>query len=93
MLLAQRLDSHLIGYPRTENVVEIPNLRQLSIPAEAELALHLFRIEESASLIARLLDALMERSIQTLENVCNAVGDVVDILRLAMIFGWKQVHF
>jgi uroporphyrinogen decarboxylase len=31
--------------------------------------------------VERLLDALMERHLKTLENVCNAVGDVVDILR------------
>ncbi|HBX68941.1 MAG TPA: methyltransferase, partial [Chloroflexi bacterium] len=31
--------------------------------------------------VERLLDALMERHIATLEKICNAVGDVVDILR------------
>ena len=31
--------------------------------------------------VERLLDALMEVHLQTLENVCNAVGDVVDIIR------------
>ncbi len=29
--------------------------------------------------VERLLDALMEIHLTTLENVCNAVGDVVDI--------------
>ncbi len=33
--------------------------------------------------VARLLDALMEIHLQTLENVCDAVGDVVDLIRLS----------
>jgi uroporphyrinogen decarboxylase len=33
------------------------------------------------SRVERLLDALMERHLATLENVCAAVGDVCDILR------------
>ena len=32
--------------------------------------------------VERLLDALMEVHLQTLENICKAVGDVVDIIRL-----------
>ena len=32
--------------------------------------------------VERLLDALMERHLKTLENVCAAVGDVVDIVRM-----------
>lgn len=31
--------------------------------------------------VERLLDALMERHLQTLEKVCEAVGDVADIIR------------
>lgn len=31
--------------------------------------------------VEKLLDQLMQRHMKTLENVCNAVGDVVDILR------------
>ena len=31
--------------------------------------------------VERLLDALMEIHLRTLEKVCNAVGDVVDIFR------------
>ncbi len=30
--------------------------------------------------VERLLDALMERHLKTLENICNAVGDVADII-------------
>jgi uroporphyrinogen decarboxylase len=31
--------------------------------------------------VGRLLDALMEQHLQGLEKVCNAIGDIVDILR------------
>lgn len=31
--------------------------------------------------VERILDALMERHLKTLENVCNYVGDVCDVLR------------
>jgi uroporphyrinogen decarboxylase len=33
--------------------------------------------------VERLLDALMEVHMKTLENVCNSVGDVVDIIRFS----------
>jgi len=32
--------------------------------------------------VERFLDALMERHLNSLENICKAVGDVVDIIRL-----------
>jgi uroporphyrinogen decarboxylase len=32
--------------------------------------------------VERFLDALMERHLSSLENICRAVGDVVDIIRL-----------
>lgn len=32
--------------------------------------------------VERLLDALVERHLQSLENICAAVGDVVDVIRL-----------
>ncbi len=40
-----------------------------------------------------LLDALMERHLKTLENVCNAVGDVVDILRFGDDLGMDTGPF
>lgn len=40
--------------------------------------------------VERLLDQLMERHMKTLENVCNAVGDVVDILRFGDDLGMDQ---
>ena len=43
--------------------------------------------------VERLLDALMEIHLETLENVCNAVGDVVDILRFGDDLGTDQGPF
>jgi uroporphyrinogen decarboxylase len=40
-----------------------------------------------------LLDALMERHLKTLEKVCNAVGDVVDILRFGDDLGMDTSPF
>jgi uroporphyrinogen decarboxylase len=43
--------------------------------------------------VERLLDALMEIHLQTLENVCNAVGDVADILRFGDDLGMDSGPF
>ena len=43
--------------------------------------------------VERLLDALMERHLKTLENVCNAVGDVADILRFGDDLGMDTGPF
>jgi uroporphyrinogen decarboxylase len=43
--------------------------------------------------VERLLDALMERHLKTLEKVCNAVGDVVDILRFGDDLGMDTGPF
>jgi uroporphyrinogen decarboxylase len=43
--------------------------------------------------VERLLDALMEVHLQTLENVCNAVGDVVDVLRFGDDLGMDSGPF
>ena len=43
--------------------------------------------------VERLLDALMEIHLQTLEKVCNAVGDVVDIIRFGDDLGTDQGPF
>ncbi len=43
--------------------------------------------------VERLLDALMVRHLKTLENVCNAVGDVVDILRFGDDLGMDTGPF
>ena len=43
--------------------------------------------------VERLLDALMEIHLKTLENVCNAVGDVVDILRFGDDLGMDSGPF
>jgi uroporphyrinogen decarboxylase len=43
--------------------------------------------------VARLLDGLMEQHLQTLERVCEAVGDVADILRFGDDLGTDQGPF
>lgn len=43
--------------------------------------------------VERLLDALMEQHLATLEKVCNAVGDVVDILRFGDDLGTNECTF
>lgn len=43
--------------------------------------------------VEKMLDALMERHLQTLENVCNAVGDVVDIIRFGDDLGMDTGPF
>lgn len=43
--------------------------------------------------VERLLDALMERHLVTLEKVCNAVGDVVDIIRFGDDLGMDTGPF
>lgn len=43
--------------------------------------------------VERLLDALMERHLATLEKVCEAVGDVVDILRFGDDLGMDTGPF
>jgi uroporphyrinogen decarboxylase len=43
--------------------------------------------------VERLLDALMEVHLKTLENVCNAVGDVVDIIRFGDDLGMDSGPF
>ena len=43
--------------------------------------------------IERLLDALMEQHLQTLEKVCEAVGDVADILRFGDDLGTDMGPF
>lgn len=43
--------------------------------------------------VARLLDALMEQHLATLENVCRSVGDVVDIIRFGDDLGTDQGPF
>ena len=43
--------------------------------------------------VERLLDALMEIHLVTLENVCNAVGDVVDLIRFGDDLGMDSDPF
>ncbi len=43
--------------------------------------------------VERLLDALMERHLITLENVCRSVGDVVDLIRFGDDLGTDQGPF
>lgn len=40
--------------------------------------------------VERFLDALMERHLSSLENICRAVGDVVDIIRLGDDLGMNS---
>lgn len=44
-------------------------------------------------LVEGLLDALMEKHLETLKNVCEAVGDVVDILRFGDDLGMDTGMF
>ncbi|MEN6384802.1 MAG: uroporphyrinogen decarboxylase family protein [Phycisphaerales bacterium] len=43
--------------------------------------------------VEALLDALMEQHLSTLEKVCNAVGDIVDVLRFGDDLGIDQGPF
>lgn len=43
--------------------------------------------------VEKMLDALMEHHLKTLENVCNAVGDVVDIIRFGDDLGMDTDPF
>ena len=43
--------------------------------------------------VERLLDALLEKHLQTLEKVCKAVGDVADIIRFGDDLGTDQGPF
>jgi uroporphyrinogen decarboxylase len=43
--------------------------------------------------VERILDELMKRHLATLEKVCNAVGDVVDIIRFGDDLGMTQGPF
>jgi len=42
----------------------------------------LMDLAENPVEVERFLDALMKRHLNSLENICNSVGDVVDIIRL-----------
>jgi uroporphyrinogen decarboxylase len=43
--------------------------------------------------VEKLLDALMERHLKTLENVCRAMGDIADILRMGDDLGMDTGPF
>ena len=43
--------------------------------------------------VERLLDALMEKHLQTLEKICQAVGDIVDIVRFGDDLGTNMGPF
>lgn len=43
--------------------------------------------------VERLLDALLERHLKTLENVCAAVGDIADVLRMGDDLGMDSGLF
>ncbi len=67
--LAQHLDEHPSGFPRTDSGVEMRILRQLFTPEEAELALHLNLIEEDARVIARRAKIPVEEAAHRLEQM------------------------
>jgi formate hydrogenlyase subunit 6/NADH:ubiquinone oxidoreductase subunit I len=82
--LYRRLQEHLdrtpIGYPATENGVEIRILKQLFTPEEAELALEVSALPETARTIHRRV-----RSRMTLEELVGRLDDMTAkglILRL-----------
>jgi len=43
--------------------------------------------------VARLLDALMEQHLNNLRNICNSIGDVIDIIRLGDDLGMNSGPF
>jgi uroporphyrinogen decarboxylase len=43
--------------------------------------------------VARLLDALMEQHLNSLRNICNSIGDVIDIIRLGDDLGMNSGPF
>jgi uroporphyrinogen decarboxylase len=53
----------------------------------------LFDLAADQVQVERLLDALMEQHLATLDRVCRAVGDVVDILRFGDDLGTEQGPF
>ena len=53
----------------------------------------LMDIYTDPDLVEGLLDALMEKHLETLKNVCEAVGDVVDILRFGDDLGMDTGMF
>ena len=53
----------------------------------------LMDLVENQAEVERLLDALLEGHLATLEKVCNAVGDVVDILRFGDDLGMDNGPF
>ena len=67
--LAQHLDDHPSGFPRTASGVEMRILRQLFTPEEAELATHLSIIDENAHVIARRANIPVEEAAQRLEQM------------------------
>jgi Fe-S-cluster-containing hydrogenase component 2 len=67
--LAQHLDDHPSGYPRTESGVEMRILRRLFTPEEAELTLHISLIEESAPVIARRAKIPVDEAARILEGM------------------------
>jgi formate hydrogenlyase subunit 6/NADH:ubiquinone oxidoreductase subunit I len=67
--LARFLDDLPAGFPRTENGTEMRLLRQLFTPEEAELALHLTLIPETAKVIAH-------RAGITVEEVSAKLGEM-----------------
>lgn len=50
----------------------------------------LMDLVSSPAQVERLLDALLERHLATLEKVCRAVGDVVDVIRLGDDLGMNS---
>jgi ferredoxin len=67
--LAQHLDDHPSGFPRTESGVELRILRQLFTPEEAELAMYLSIIEEDVHVIARRAKISVDEATQRLEQM------------------------
>jgi len=67
--LAKHLDDLPSGYPRTKNGAEMRILRRLFTPEEAELAVHISLIEETAEVIARRARIPVKEAARILENM------------------------
>jgi uroporphyrinogen decarboxylase len=53
----------------------------------------LMDLAANQSEVERFLDALMERHLASLEKICNAVGDVIDVIRLGDDLGMNTGPF
>lgn len=76
--LAQHLDKLPCGFPATEDGLELKILKHLFTPDEAELAVHLNLIEETAAVIARRAGSNVNETQKMLDEMASK-GLIYDI--------------